>query len=563
MQCLSITRYFKRCKNKGKIFCYLHWYQYFMYPFYFISCLVVIASFYIYYIKPIVDNFSINNSLNTDSEPFQKSKNSYNVLILPFELREDCTFKNTYLEQTIRDRLINLSEKDKINLNVRFDTTQACPLTFSEGKEIGHNYNADLVLWGDFYEQCYTDTVKACLKYVVLREANLNIENVGETGIQKIASMADITEGYLQKDIDYAIFWTLGLKAFQEKKYDDAIKIFEKIKSRFSGNFIELYYYLGFSYCRLRKHKKCEEEYSLALKIDLKNPNVNNAYAVLLKNINNDYKKARKHYEIALVGEPDNASILCNYATLLQTHFNEYEIARQYYEKSIKINSDYYLALHNYAFLLTNHLSNHVKAKEYFLRAIKSDSTFSLAYFNLGVLLENHLKDYSAAKFNYEKAIKYKTNDADYYFVYALLLQNHFDDFQSAKLNFMKALELKSYSSDIHSLYAVLLADYIHDYNLAIKHFKISISLDPKRPDNYANLAIILHHNLHQYNEAKRYYIQALELDSLHAGVHFNYSALLSKYFGDKVQAKKHYLKAVAIDSSFKNKEAEHVFNLY
>ena len=112
-----------------------------------------------------------------------------------------------------------------------FDTNQICPSTFPEGRTIGKDLNSDLVIWGDLYEQCFTDTTKACIKYAIIDTAEIQIPMSGKTGIETITSMSDIKEGLLQKDIDYIIYWLLGIRKQRKKDYQKASIYFEKINS--------------------------------------------------------------------------------------------------------------------------------------------------------------------------------------------------------------------------------------------------------------------------------------------------------------------------------------------
>ena len=146
---MSFTKNFRRCKNKGDyLFCSKHKYQKIVYPFYILTILGLTSGIFQDLIKPVIKFIEIKNGKTLENEPFAEHLGCYNVLILPFEPREDCTFKETTLEKTIRDRLLQLGEKENVDLNVKFATSQNCPATFNEGKSIGQSFNADMVIYG-------------------------------------------------------------------------------------------------------------------------------------------------------------------------------------------------------------------------------------------------------------------------------------------------------------------------------------------------------------------------------------------------------------------------------
>ena len=162
-------------------------------------------------------------------EPFPEDDDSFKILILPFDPLEHCESQDSDMGKTIYKRLVELKEQDSLNISVRYDTNQFCPSGFEQGKSIGSEFNADLVLWGETYERCEIDNLKACLKYVLLKGEDIPIKRQASTGIESVSSMTDISQGYLQKDIDYVVFWTLGSEAYAQGRYRTAVERFAKV----------------------------------------------------------------------------------------------------------------------------------------------------------------------------------------------------------------------------------------------------------------------------------------------------------------------------------------------
>jgi len=179
--------------------------------------------------KDIIPKSDVTLSQRGVIKPFPQDDPSFKILILPFDPLEDCTIQDTDMGKTIFKRLVELKEQDSLNISVRYETNQSCPSGFEEGESIGKGLNADLVLWGETYERCAIDTLKACLRYVLLGGENIPIGTHGSTDIQSVPSMTDISQGYLQKNIDYVVFWTLGSEAYTQGRYRTAVARFDRV----------------------------------------------------------------------------------------------------------------------------------------------------------------------------------------------------------------------------------------------------------------------------------------------------------------------------------------------
>lgn len=229
MQCLGRKKDFKRCGNNASfLFCRHHKFQPYVLVFTISSVIGVYAGIFQDVIKPLNRNFNShsqrNNTIQLESQQvFKDSIDTFNILILPFDRLENCQYKETNIEKTIKGRLLQLSEEQHLNLQVEFLTDEICPSTFEEGEVIGKNHKANMVVWGDMYEQCGLDSTQACLKYVVTHDIPHSVQKRGATEIATIRSMADIKQGYLQKDIELVIYTTLGLEAYTKLEFRRAL----------------------------------------------------------------------------------------------------------------------------------------------------------------------------------------------------------------------------------------------------------------------------------------------------------------------------------------------------
>lgn len=227
MNCLGLKKNLRRCRNKTNFgFCRHHRFQPFVFIFTISSIIGVYAGLFQDLIRPVATYFKSKNV--TSVETFKDIKNSFKIAILPFDVLENCQYKETNIEKTIQKRLWDLDEEQHLNLQIIFRTDQKCPSSFVEGEEIGKSLKADMVIWGDLYEQCETDTTQACLKYAVLKEVPTSVERTGKTEITAIKSMVNIKKGYLQKNIDLVIYTTLGFDAYYKNEFEKALVHFDQ-----------------------------------------------------------------------------------------------------------------------------------------------------------------------------------------------------------------------------------------------------------------------------------------------------------------------------------------------
>lgn len=124
-----------------------------------------------------------------------ESENGYYVLILSFRPTAE---NETYIEDALKKRLFELNQNDHLYLQIQFEDQREKQITFSEGRAIGESIQADLVIWGNFY-----DSSDIYLQYVRLNSHPSDFQLPDHSLLQN--------EGYLHKDIDELAYWILGL----------------------------------------------------------------------------------------------------------------------------------------------------------------------------------------------------------------------------------------------------------------------------------------------------------------------------------------------------------------
>ena len=153
-----------------------------------------------------------------------------------------------------------------------------------------------------------------------------------------------ITENALKHIPDaYQFYFYLGGAKYQQKKYQEALDIFEKgletmdeenppVKSDFYAQIGDLNYHLG-------NKSIAFENYEKALKINPQNLGVLNNYSYFLSVENKDLDKAERMSEITVKAEPTNATFLDTYGWVLFKQ-GAYTMAKIYIENAVKYSEE-------------------------------------------------------------------------------------------------------------------------------------------------------------------------------------------------------------------------------
>ena len=370
---------------------------------------------------------------------FDTSKGSYNILFFPFQPLEKCQFKKTDIESTIITRLNDMSYTDNLNLQVIYDTID-CIRTYVEADSIGKKFNANLVIWGDLYEHCSSDNKEACLKFINISSQNFipGIKNKGESGIENMASLSEVREGKLQKDIDYIIYWVAASRAFSKEDYTIALKHFKKIEN-FDNATYELFF--NIATCNYYLHHLDDVKKYLEKVLEM-NPNYSPAisnYVILL-----DKENAKKYFEKCIKKYPNNISLLNNYANFLQDkNFNDKESAKAQYAKALSINPSNAILHNSYANFLQDN-NDTANAKKHYKQALRLNPNFAVAHFNYALLLVKKFNNREDAKEHFEEALNIDPSNAIFHNSYAYFLQDKFNDTENAKKHYLEAIRLDS-----------------------------------------------------------------------------------------------------------------------
>ena len=210
-----------------------------------------------------------NAPVKPDNAPVFTDTNDFNVLILPFDPIEKIPNKQINPERAIVKRLLDLKDDENLSLMVTYLERGILPLSFEDGVSVGRKNNANLVVWGDYYQEAHTERTNMRIRWASTNNRFPNVASKGKTPIIPLDNLTFLSEGGLQKDIDYIIFWCIAQIELANKHYEKATQHLETVAVKFGDKFagivsmgmnetgfsikierpaVQLLYYLGLCY---------------------------------------------------------------------------------------------------------------------------------------------------------------------------------------------------------------------------------------------------------------------------------------------------------------------------
>jgi tetratricopeptide (TPR) repeat protein len=158
------------------------------------------------------------------SQNFSSSKNSFKVLILPFHPDKNCVIEYTHYEEILLERFQQINNKDSLNIEAIFISHLPCPSDPNEATSIGNEYNANIVLWGNYEEECDGPS-KLCINYSIVNSFNIIVDDtLGSSGMKYLDNLDDLRLGFLQEDIDLIITLIIAINYLQCNNIDKSIE---------------------------------------------------------------------------------------------------------------------------------------------------------------------------------------------------------------------------------------------------------------------------------------------------------------------------------------------------
>lgn len=170
---------------------------------------------------------NINNSYKKSMKRLRKSNKDFKVAILPFLPDQHCKYKKSNYEKIILSRFDKMIREEGLSVEVGLINTRSCPILTEDVLKIGRNSQADLLLWGEYDESC-EDPTKIRMRYAFLHGNDWLEPSFAQSRKGELPDVELLREGYLQRDIDNILYYSLALSALKKGEWDDVIRFADK-----------------------------------------------------------------------------------------------------------------------------------------------------------------------------------------------------------------------------------------------------------------------------------------------------------------------------------------------
>ncbi|MFH2144200.1 MAG: tetratricopeptide repeat protein [Bacteroidota bacterium] len=452
-----------------------------------IGIILLISIFSLIFFNPFNQKTQEDNKVGKKEDIIipEKEENPFIVLILPFSVLQDNPNIVVKLEDAILRRLVQKSEDNNLSMQVIYNPEKdKAVISYKQALETGKKQNANIIIFGEVYEQASGDSVQAIVKYILTGDTTQQVS--GETKMQSFSKLTDIQAGDLKAEIECIIDMAIAFKLINKGNNSDALVILNEIDTVYGEYYranlsylkAECYYTLGkytlardelqksFKYypddhynlnfmgrilLLLEQYDEAEKSFQKAIELDTNNVNYLLNYADLLAyEYFNNYEKAKALVLTALQKDSTNSKTYF-YLAELEVIFKNYKEAEKKYLKAIALDSCFTAPKINYAIMLAFNLDQPEKAVSYLYEAIKKDSTNYFPYYKLGdIFLNTKIKNIKKAKYYFLKSKKLQAfQDANIYFGLGAVYHEE-KDYKKAETYYLKALELNSGNLSIY-----------------------------------------------------------------------------------------------------------------
>lgn len=207
-----------------------------------------------------------------------REANTFNILLLPFDPLAKASANEIKPERVLLKRLNDMRHEQSLSVQVALLEDTVLPASFEEGIELGHRHGAKLVIWGDYYQSVGGNATELVLRWALVDPAPLvNLPATGKTPVETVENLSLLTQGHLQGDIDFVLFWTLSYFEMASGQYQNALNHLETVQKQFGVRFpgtislrmnasgfsmavnrssVQLIYYMGHCHQELGQFKK-------------------------------------------------------------------------------------------------------------------------------------------------------------------------------------------------------------------------------------------------------------------------------------------------------------------
>ncbi len=511
-------------------------------------------------------------SYNKIFPPKFSNNRSFNILILPFNLLSGKIDYNLKIEKSIEIRFKEIIDINHIPLEVIFDENEKHPESVENAQILCKKRNADLIIYGDFYDNDKDTINEIRIKWVLAYDLHSYLGIKRDSKVQPIKRLSQLSNGYLLNDIEYIVNWAIALRYLKQQNYKLAIKTFYYLLTKFkllANNEIGLYHGIGLCYNYLGDYNNAKFYYEKSIEIDSNfAPAYNNLGIILAWNIG-DFEKAKNCFIKSLEISNNNPIILENIAWLFQKHYKDYDNAVYYYKKSIAYDSLNVLAYQNLAFIYDYYLNDYYLASQYYQKSIEINSNIGLFHENYAIFLGRKLNDFDNAIKHHNMAIILDSKLASPYNSLGNIYAFVYNDINKASKYFVKAIYTNPDFPEPYTVYGMILCEYYKNIAKGKEYLIKSLELfdkfdvdNPNRTCAYNNLALFFDKYEKNYNKAKELLCEAISIDSNAFEPLANLFYIYYFKLNDTVSANRIFLKIKYIDTQLDDIEYADFVNI-
>lgn len=361
---------------------------------------------------------------------------TYNILILPLQAYESCTDEATQYEKAMRNRLNELRRNHGIRAEIQFQPGIVSVNDDYNAEDIGRARHADMVIWGEYSKKC-GDSTSMSIQYQAMDTQGESIFD--QPGEIRATTFKYFTRRYQDRFIQPVadiMYWVHGNEKLQDKRYQQALNLFQQIKVKDLPAYAPVYTQKGLCFLELHNRIRAEQQIDKALQlnsqygpaycykghINWQRGNMDEAWVDYSRAIDHQSGYAEAYFSRGLVHEK----------------VNKFEEAIQDYEEAFRLNPQYQEARER-----SKVVRQTTKELRDLNRQITQNPENAELYFEKAKLLQYQLANHDSALAYYDKGIVLKDNYAHGYFERGHLYQYHFLMYDAAISDYEKGLALK------------------------------------------------------------------------------------------------------------------------
>lgn len=328
-----------------------------------------------------------------------KSKDSttFKLIILPFTANKDCTIENAQYALQFYKRFNQIKQTDSLNIELAFLKNIEIPQDENSIKKMVEKYQANMIIWGDYEEECDNNTKMSLNYYMPPSNKYVHQSTLSnKSGLTEIKSIASLRKGKLQRKVDVAMFWTLAKYHYQNKELVKSLKALNYVNQ---NNFYHPSFYV-FTSKILRELKREKQAHQYNLKI----VKYESKSDTILINNKISSKDVKIHSEASKIAWSNIADFLFKYERKIN-------LSIQISKEIVKFNPKEFTTWHNLG-VLYYYIKDYQKSINAYKKALEIKPNYIDAWNNMGLSFLR-MKKFNQALNSYNQCLKIEPDNIE------------------------------------------------------------------------------------------------------------------------------------------------------